>query len=217
MIAPSSSQSHTDSILWVLPVCQMDWERTPPAVRDYIDSLHQQIKELEKQVDTLQGQVGKTSQTSSKPPSLDSPFNKPKRNRRPSSGKRGGQKGHRGKGPTLLSPTEVHLIEPSPCACGHGKLVSMAPYYTHQVIELPPIEMDVHHFILHQGACSGCGKTLKAQIPSAHQAGYGPRLTALIGEFAGMYRSSRRLIQDFCHAVLRVPMSLARLYPFSAI
>jgi transposase len=208
MIAPSSSQSHTDSILWVLPVCQMDWERTPPAVRDYIDSLHQQIKELEKQVDTLQGQVGKTSQTSSKPPSLDSPFNKPKRNRRPSSGKRGGQKGHRGKGPTLLSPTEVHLIEPSPCACGHGKLVSMAPYYTHQVIELPPIEMDVHHFILHQGACSGCGKTLKAQIPSAHQAGYGPRLTALIGEFAGMYRSSRRLIQDFCHAVLRVPMSL---------
>ena len=48
MIAPSSSQSHTDSILWALPVGQMDWERTPPAVRDYIDNLHQQIKDLEK-------------------------------------------------------------------------------------------------------------------------------------------------------------------------
>jgi transposase len=107
MIAPSASQPHTDSILWGLPVCQMDGERTPPAVQDYIQSLRQQIKQLEQQVDTLQGQGAKTSQTSSKPPSSDSPFNKPKRDRRPSSGKRGGQKGHRGQGPTLLSPTEV--------------------------------------------------------------------------------------------------------------
>lgn len=208
MIAPSASQPHTDSILWALPVCQMDWERTPPAVQDYIQSLHQQIKQLEQQVDTLQGQVAKTSQTSSKPPSSDSPFTKPKRQGRPSSGKRGGQKGHRGTGPTLLSPTEVHLIEPGPCACGYGEWVSLTPYYTHQVIELPPIEMDIHHFILHQGTCQGCGKTLKAQVPSAHQAGYGPRLTALVGELAGMHRTPRRLIQDFCHSVLRIPMSL---------
>jgi len=208
MIAPSSSQPHTDSILWALPVCQMDWERTPPAVQTYIDSLHQQIKELEKQVETLQGRVDKTSQTSSKPPSSDSPFNKPKRNPSPSSGKRGGQKGHPGKGPTLLSPTEVHLLEPGPCACGHGELVSLAPYHTHQVIELPPIQMDIEHFILHQGTCSGCGRTLKAQIPSAHQSGYGPRLTALVGQLAGMHRNSRRLIQDFCHSVLHIPMSL---------
>jgi transposase len=186
----------------------MDWERTPPAVRDYIDNLHQQIKDLEKQVETLQGQVAKTSQTSSKSPSSDSPFNKPKRHRPPSSGKRGGQKGHRGKGPTLLTPTEVHLIEPGPCTCGHGKLVSLEPYYTHQVIELPPIEMDIQHFILHQGTCSGCGRTLKAQIPSAHQAGYGPRLTALVGQLAGMHRNSRRLIQDFCHSVLNIEVSL---------
>jgi transposase len=208
MIASSSSPSHTDSILWTLPVCQMDWERTPPTVQDYIDRLHQQIKQLEKQVETLQGRVEKTSQTSSKPPSSDSPFNKPKRQRRPSSGKRGGQKGHRGQGPKLLTPTEVHLIEPGPCACGHGELVSLEPYYTHQVIELPPIEMDIHHFILQQGACSHCGRTLKAQIPSAHQAGYGPRLTALVGHLAGMHRSSRRLIQDFCHSVLHIEMSL---------
>jgi transposase len=120
----------------------MDWELTPPAVQDYIESLRQQIKQLEKQVETLQGRVEKTSQTSSKPPSSDSPFNKPKRQRRPASGKRGGQKGHQGQGPKLLTPTEVHLIEPGPYACGHGKLVSLEPYYTHQAIELPPTEMD---------------------------------------------------------------------------
>ncbi len=107
MIASSSSPSHTNSVLWALPVCQMDWELTPPAVQDDIDSLRQQINQLEKQVETLQGRVEKTSPTSSKPPSSDSPFNKPKRERRPSSGKRGGQKGHRGQGPKLLTPTEV--------------------------------------------------------------------------------------------------------------
>jgi transposase len=186
----------------------MDWELTPPAVQDDIERLRQHIQQLEKQVETLQGRAEKTSQTSSKPPSSDSPFNKPKRERRPSSGKRGGQKGHPGQGPKLLTPTEVHLIEPGPCACGHGELVSLKPYYTHQVMELPPIEMDIQHFILHQGACSHCGRTLKAHIPSPSQTGYGPRLTALVGQLAGMHRSSRRLIQDFCHTVLHIPMSL---------
>lgn len=208
MIQRPSSQPHSDWILWALPICQMDWELTPPAVQDYIESLHQQIKELQQHVETLQGRVEKTSQTSSKPPSSDSPFDKPKRKRHMASGQRGGQKGHRGKGPTLLSPTEVHLIEPGPCACGRGALVLLEPDYTHQVIEVPPIEIDIHHFILHQGTCGGCSRTLKAQLPRAHQAGYGPRLTALMGELAGMHRSSRRIIQDFCHSVLHIPMSL---------
>jgi transposase len=167
-----------------------------------------QIEQLQQQVETLQGRVAKTSQTSSKPPSSDSPFNKPKRRRKTSSGKRGGQKSHRGNGPTLLSPTEVHLIEPGPCPCGHGNLVALTPYYTHQVIELPPIEMEVHHFILQQGLCQGCGRQLKAQVPSDHQAGYGPRLSALIGELAGMHRTSWRLVQDFCHSVFNIPISL---------
>jgi transposase len=212
MIQAPSSQAHADSLLWALPFCQMDWELTPPAVQNYIHSLHQQIKHLEQQVDTLQGRVEQTSQTSSKPPSSDSPFDKPKRTPRPSTGKRGGRPGHPGKGPTLLRPTEVHLIMPGPCACGHDALVSLAPYYTHQVVELPPIEMDIQHFILQQGTCGGCGRTLKAQIPHEHQAGYGPRLTALIGELAGMHRTPWRLVQDFCHAVLHIPMSLGAVH-----
>ena len=128
MVQPPSSQAHTDSILWALPFCPMDWELTPPAVQNDLQSLHQQITQLEKQVETLQGRVEKTSQTSSKPPSSDSPFDKPKRPPRQSSGKRGGRLGHPGKGPTLLSPTAVHLITPGPCACGHDELVSLAPY-----------------------------------------------------------------------------------------
>ena len=177
MIQPPSSHSQRDSILWALPFGQLEWELTPPAVQEFITTQnHQiaqfqtQIDQLQQQVDQLQGRVAKTSQTSNKPPSSDSPFNKPKRQRKTSSGKRGGQKGHRGNGPTLLSPTEVHLIEPGPCACGHDNLVSLSPYHTHQVIELPPIEMEIHHFVLQQGKCQGGGQHLKAQVPSAHQA-----------------------------------------------
>ena len=135
MIQPPSTPSHTDSLLWALPFSQMEWDLTPPAVQDDIKSQNQQIAQLQKQIETLQGRVENTSQTSSRPPSSDSPFNKPKRQRKKSAGKRGGQKGHRGNGPKLLSPTEVHLIEPGPCACGYGQLVSLPPYHTHQVME----------------------------------------------------------------------------------
>jgi predicted transcriptional regulator len=86
MIQPPSAQPCTDSILWALPVCQLEWELTPPAVQDYIKSQTQQIHELKNQLDqlqqqieTLQGRLETTSQTSNKPPSSDSPFTKPKR------------------------------------------------------------------------------------------------------------------------------------------
>jgi transposase len=143
-----------------------------------------QIAQLQHQVETLQGRVAKTSQTSSKPLSSDAPFNTPKRQRQTSSGTRGGQHSHRGNGPTLLSPTAVHRIEPGPCPCGHGTLVALTPSSTHQVIELPPIEMEVHHFILHQGLCQGCGRQ----------------------------RTSWRLVQDFCHSVFHIPLSLGAVH-----
>jgi len=99
-------------------------------------------------------------------------------------------------------------IYPASCACGHGGLVAPTPYHTHQVIELPPIEVDITHFVLYQGCCGGSGQLLKAEVPSNHVSGYGPRLTALVGELSAMHRSSRRLIQDFCHSVLPLPISL---------
>jgi transposase len=76
------------------------------------------------------------------------------------------------------------------------------------VIELPPIEMEVHHFILRQGHCQGGGRQRKAQVPRHHQAGYGPRFSALIAALAGMHRPSWRQVQDFCHAVFHIPISL---------
>lgn len=219
MIQPVSAQSPTASLLWALPFGPMEWELTPPAVQDYRKPQHQQSAQwqaqsaqLQQQVATLPGRVEQTSQPSSKPPSSDSPCNKPKRHKRTASGKRGGQKGHRGHGPTLLSPTAVHLIEPGPCPCGHGHLVSLSPYHTHQGSALPPLEMDIHHGVLQPGQWQGCGRPLKAQVPPEPQAGDGPRLTAWIGALAGIPRPSWRLVQDFCHSVLPIPISLSAVH-----
>jgi hypothetical protein len=156
------------SILQALPMCQLDWALTLQAVQDNFRTLHQRVSQLEKQGETLQGRGETASPTSSKPPSSDSPFHKPNHTRLKSWDKRGAHKGYPGTSPKFLTPTEVHLSEPGPCACGHGVLVSLTPDDTQQVIDLPPIEMDSTPLILQQEACGGRGTRLKAQVPSAY-------------------------------------------------
>jgi transposase len=102
-------------------------------------------------------------------------------------------------------------VSPASCACGHGALSSPTLSHTHQVIELPPIDMEIRHFLWHQARCVGCGQLLKAEVPREHVTGYGPRLTALIGELTGMHGTSRRLVHDFCQSVLRFPISLGAI------
>jgi transposase len=147
--------TQAENSTWTFPFSQAEWEQTPGAVQTHLltlqtqlGALQQQHQALQIQVDHLQGRVDQTSQTSSKPPSSDSPFKKTKRGG--SSGKRGGRQGHPGSGPIVLEPTDVRVIHPNACECGHIGLVTSVPYHTHQVIELPPIEMQITHFELHQ-------------------------------------------------------------------
>jgi transposase len=151
----------------------------------------------------LQGHMDKTSQTSSKPPSSDSPFKKPKR--RKSSGTGGAKQGHPDSGPTLLEPTDVPHLYPAPCSCGHGQLATPMLYHTHQVIELPPIDMQITHFLLPQAPWVGCGSIIKADVPSQYATGYGPRLSGLLGELSGMHGTSRRLIVSLRQPCLTSP------------
>ena len=205
--------SPVDTPPWSFPFSHDDWEHTPPALRAHVAGLqsqvaqlHQQIDTLQQQLDTLKDRLQQTSKTSPKPPSSDSPFTKPRG--RISSGQRGARHGHPGAGPTLLAATEVRHVSPTPCACGAFDREAATPYHTHPVVELPPMEMEVPHFVLHPVPCVGCGRLLKAEVPAADATGYGPRLTALIGELAGGHGTSRRLIQDCCASVLHMPMSL---------
>jgi transposase len=205
-----------DHLIGSIPFSQADWDQTPSAVQAHLvpqdaelHTLKSQLQQLQQQVDQLQGRLDQTLSASSKPPSSDSPFKKHKPRHCP--GKRGGQTGHPGSGPKLLEPTDVQVVLPPSCSCGHAVVSAPVPYRTHQMLELPPIQIDVTHFLLHQATCWGCGKTLSATIPPAHASGYGPRLSALMAEMAGIQGTSRRLIQDFCHSVLSIPISLGAI------
>ena len=111
----------------------------------------------------------------------------------------------------MLEPTEVKNIIPELCICGNTHFDNASPYYTHQVIELPEIKMEVTHFVLHKGQCPCCGKVNKAVVPNEHRTGYGPRLSAMIAQMTGNMGDSRTLIQDYCTSVLGFHISLGAI------
>ena len=201
-----------DSPAWPFPFPQPDWEHTPASVQAYLGTLQDDLTQLRARVATLEARLQQNSTTSHRPPSSDPPSKKPRqRSAQAPPRKAGGKPGHAGHGQVLLPPLAVHEIRPERCACGHTAFAGTTPYYRHQVIELPPIAMDVTHFVLHQGWCTACGTWNTAQVPSAHASGYGPRFSALLGEIAGIQGTSRRTLQGFCASVLGVPISLGAI------
>jgi transposase len=205
-------RSEPTNTLWSFPFTPQDWEQTPPAVQAYVRTLSDEVAQLHDRVETLEARLTQNSTTSSKPPSSDSPYKKPQRHA-PSTTPRkaGGKPGHPGHRQVLLPPTAVHDLRPERCPCGNMTFAAMKPYYTHQVLELPPIELEVRHFVLHQGWCTVCGTEHKAHVPPEHATGYGPRFSALMGELAGTYGNGRRIVQTFCASVLQVPISLGAI------
>jgi transposase len=161
---------------------------------------------LKKRIEELESKSKKNSTNSNNPPSSDSPFKKPRPKR--GNGKPGAKPGHKGHRQKLLEPTKGIPIEPEVCSCGCKEFSNNRPYHTHQEIELPEIEMIITHFVLEEGECVRCGKTVQGNIPSGHHTGYGPRFSALIGQLAGVDGNSRETVQTFCSSVLGIKISL---------
>jgi transposase len=195
------------------PFTERDWAQTPPVVQAYVSALQDEMSQLHEQVEQLQARLNQESTNTSRPPSSDSPYKKPRcrSGASPRRRKGGGKPGHAGHRQVLLAPTSVEDLLPESCACGSGGFALVSPYYTHQVIELPRIEMEVSHGVLHQGQCVACGRWCKAAVPAAHTTGYGPRFSALMAELAGTYGNGRRMVQTFCSSVLGVPISLGAI------
>lgn len=187
------------------------WVQFHPAAQALITQMHDMIQLQQKRIEALEARLAQHSQNSSRPPSSDLPGNRPPADRRKRPGKPGARRGHRGRGQRLLAATETIDVKPDSCPCGQALFATTEPYYTHQVIELPPIEVSVRHWVLHRARCAACGCVVKAAPPPDQTTGYGPRLSALIGELAGIYGTSRRLVQAFCTSVLRVPISLGTI------
>jgi transposase len=201
-----------DDAAWPFPFPRQDWEQTPPAVQAYLRTVHDALGQLQERVETLEARLQQNSTTSARPPSSDSPYKKPRhRSTATTPGKAGGKPGHPGHRQVLLPATTVHELRPEQCTCGNTTFALTTPYQTHQVMELPPMAMDVTHFVLHHGWCTACGTWSKALLPPEHATGYGPRFSALIAELAGTYGNGRRMVQTFCASVLQVPLSLGAI------
>ena len=144
-----------DNLIGSMPCSQADREQMPSALRPHLVALYtkrytfdDQLQPLGQQVNPLRGRLAQTFATSSKPPASDSPFKM--RKPRSSSGKRGGYKGYLDSVPKLLQPTEMRIVLPPSRSCGHMSGSDLTPNPTHQVPELPPIDMEVTHVLLHQ-------------------------------------------------------------------
>jgi transposase len=206
-----------DGIQWPVPFSKEDWEKTPKAVRAYIPCLHQRIDaqdqtihRLSQRIDDLEARTKRNSSNSNQPPSSDSPY-KTKPKGKPTGNKPGGKKGHKGHRQVMREPNQTEHLKPQCCPCGNKDFPETQPYYTHQYIELPEIQMQVTHFVLHRGECPCCGKTAKAVLPNAYRSGYGPRLSATVAQLAGGQGDSRSLTQEFCSSVLGLSISLGAI------
>ena len=141
------------------------------------------VNALNLRVNTLEEQLRKNSRNSSKPPSTDGIKRKPK-SMRQTGGQVGGQIGHPGK--TLKRVTHpdhtiIHRISTHCHDCGNAidvRNISLASE-TRQVIDLPPIRIQVTEHRLEVAQCR-CGKVHTAQFPDhiTQAAQYGAHVKA---------------------------------------
>jgi transposase len=188
-----------------LPIPDELWNKIPPdcqvAVAAVFLAMQQRIAEFETRVSDLEARLKLNSTNSSKPPSSDPIGIKRRPPAPPSKKKRGGQPGHR-KVSRRLVPTEkvreTTDCKPANCRrCGHGLSGDDSEPLIHQVAELPKIEPIVDEYRLHRLNCPACGETTCGTLPSGVPIGcFGPYLQAVLAMFAGVYRLSKRQIQQ---------------------
>src|SRR3989449_5425322 len=205
-----------------LTLPQEIWDRLPPEVRAYIETLKGPVKTLtsmvhtlQEQVRTLQEQLNQTSRNSSRPPSSDPPQSQ--RPRRPrGQRRRGGQPGHPGHTRSLVPVEEVDevvVLKPDQCRGCHAPLSGDdATPFRHQVIEIPPIKPVITASRWHQLVCPECGETTRAPWPDGVPSGtYGPRVHATVALCTGSYRLSKRTTGQVMDDVFGVPMSVGTI------
>ncbi len=168
-----------------------------------IADLQTQVVALQARVKELEDRLALDSHNSSKPPSSDSGRPHPRSLRQPSGKRPGGQPGHPGH--TLrLSETPDRVIEHRPSHCGACGMVlaDVAPTGAErrQVVDLPPLTLEVVEHRAQQVPCPRCGQMTPGSFPPevAQPVQYGPRLLGL-----GVYLVTYQLLPyDRTHQLL---------------
>ena len=145
----------------------------------------QVIAELQARVKALEAQLGKDSHNSHRPPSTDHPRRRTKSLRRPSGKKPGGQTGHPGQTLRLVDkPDQVVEHRPDECAACGNHLADVVPseIERRQVVDLPPLRLEVTEHQSQCVTCPACGQANSGSFPIdvAQLVQYGPRLQAFV-------------------------------------
>lgn len=128
-----------------------------------------QIAALSARVKELEDQAKTTSRTSSKPPSSDG-YRRPPRSLRQRSGKAvGGQPGHTGSALSMVDdPDRVRVHSPALCAGCQAVLDGVAArgYERRQVVDLPPVRLEVSEHRAAEKMCPHCQHTTRGIFPA---------------------------------------------------
>jgi transposase len=173
------------------------WNRTDP--RGFVDYAF----ELQAEVRRLRDAAAQNSHNSSRPPSTDRPEQpKPKRLRKKSGRKTGGQPGHPGR--TLQSSdTPKHILVHPLCECECGEDLSKEPvldFQRRQVFDLPALELECTEHRAEIKECPCCHRTVVAAFPADVPAPvqYGKNFRALLAYLYDAQEGASRRIREMC-------------------
>lgn len=178
-------------------------------LRERVAQLEGLVARLEATVATLRDRLDNHSGNSSIPPSANPPH-APRPASKPKSGrKRGGQPGHRGQSRGRIPIGQVARVVdhiPDACSCCRAPLPAEPqpgdPEPTwHQVIDIPPIVVEVVEHRGHARSCDACGTVTRRPIPpdvAAHVVG--AWLTAFLSYLVGRHHLSRRGVAELLGA-----------------
>ena len=179
-----------------------------------IGELKRKVDELTELVLSLREQLGKNSGNSGKPPSSDSPSQRAERRGKGNTGgKRGGQPGHSGSTRALVPPEKVSEFKdlfPPECENCWAALPKTpgSSVQRFQTVELPQPRVHVIEWLRHCVACPRCNHKTWASIAPIPTSPFGPRLSAVIGLFTGVFHLSRRAAVRLLSDVVGVGISL---------
>jgi transposase len=175
-----------------------------------------QHNQLQSQITELQERLAQNSENSSKPPSSNTPWTRPPKTPKASSGKkRGGQAGHTRNLRQLLPTTEIDDIrEWWPALCQECKAPLRASDQIgtpkrHQVTEIERVTAHVIEHPFFACECSGCGALTKTSHPKDVPTGnFGPELVATLADLHGRYRLSMRETATLAKDLWQVDLSV---------
>ncbi len=158
--------------------------RTLKALVAELLPLKEQLAQANARIKDLEERLAKDSRTSSKPPSSDGLTRSPRRPRRPSGRRPGGQVGHPGHTLSLVEqPDEVVRHRPKVCRQCREDLSAVPGKVAErrQVLDVPEIRLLTQEHQLEAIYCPTCHRTSLGSFPASVSAPvqYGPNLQAL--------------------------------------